>query len=144
MTKEEFLSIDWNDTHVGYDIYLDGTIVAYITTSAKYPKCLCLVAGNKNFPVHPTGCGISHNPTPWDIIQVLEKDHLRGISQIIAVVDDKAYDLNAGKMFVNGIDGLVAFNMTEITKNITADEAEDKAFYEQNELITMREEEKGI
>ena len=79
MTRAEFLNLDWNDSHVGYDIEVVGDdiknrfrSVAYMTLSGKDPNCLCLVTDNKDFPLFNSGCGISKNICSMDIINLLK------------------------------------------------------------------------
>lgn len=47
MTAEEFKNMDWNDSHVGYDMQIGNyRKIAYLTLSRQYPDCLCLVTDN--------------------------------------------------------------------------------------------------
>lgn len=48
MTRSEFLSMDWSDSQIGYDMQVgvpdgDSRTIAYLTLSKKYPNSLCLV-----------------------------------------------------------------------------------------------------
>lgn len=110
MTKEEFLRLDWDDSHIGYDMQVDQyRTIAYITYSNKYPGCLCLVAGDKEFPAINSGCGFHRNfrnPCPADVIQILKEN---SFEKVVAVIDGVAYDLKPGVMYVNGIDSEVLF-----------------------------------
>lgn len=118
MTREEFLNLDWDDSHIGYDMQINDSkersfrTIAYITMSEKYPGTLCLVAGSKDFPVRNTGCGLSNNPAPFDVIELLRRHKL--LKKVIAVKDDKAYDLTPGIMHVNAMDMEVLFEITPI------------------------------
>lgn len=110
MTKKEFLDIDWNDAHVGYDIEVGKyRKIAYMTLSNKYPGCLCLIADNKDFPIRNSYCGIQKNLRPADILEYLKKDNC--IEKVIAVIDGIVYDLLPEKLYVNGIDGEVLFDI---------------------------------
>lgn len=110
MTKQEFLNMDWNDSHVSYDMKVGNSrTIAYLTLSNKFPKCLCLVTDNKDFQVRNTGCGISRNPCPDDVINFL-KGH--EIDKVIAIIDGIAYDLLPDVMHVNYIDSEVYFEKT--------------------------------
>lgn len=111
MTRREFLSLDWNDAHVGYDIQVGNQhrTVAYMTVSSRYPKCLCLVADNKDFPIRNTGCGIMNNLCPKNVIDFLEKE--RAIEKVVAVIDGVVYGLVPGVVHINGIDSEVLFDI---------------------------------
>lgn len=110
MTKQEFLNMDWNDSHVSYDMKVGNfRTIAYLTLSNKFPKCLCLVTDSKDFQVMNTGCGISRNPCPDDVIRIL-KGH--EIDRVIAIIDGTAYDLLPDVMHVNYIDSEVCFEKT--------------------------------
>ena len=111
MTKQEFLNMDWNDSHVSYDMKVGNfRTIAYLTLSNKFPKCLCLVTDNKDFQVRNTGCGISRDPCPDDVINYL-KGH--EIDRVIAIIDGIAYDLLPDVMYVNYIDSEVYFEKTD-------------------------------
>ena len=99
MTRQDFLNMDWNDSHVTYDMQVGSRTIAYITLSKKYSHCLCLVADNKDFPIRNSGCGISKNPCPMDVI------------------DNKVYDLDAKTMYINGIDSEIAFKEIPFREN---------------------------
>ena len=129
MTKEEFLRLDWDDSHIGYDMQVGQyRIIAYITYSNKYPGCLCLVAGDKEFPVINSGCGFRRdlrNPCPADVIKILKTN---SFERVITIMDGVAYDLKPGAMYVNGIDSEVLFICEETpytSGNITKDDNED-------------------
>ena len=52
MTRDEFLSMDWGDSQIGYDMQVelpdgDSRTIAYLTLSKKYPYSLCLVTDSK-------------------------------------------------------------------------------------------------
>ena len=110
MTKQEFLNMDWNDSHVSYDMKVGNSrTIAYLTLSNKFPKCLCLVTDNKDFQVRNTGCGISRNPCPDDVINFLKRHE---IDRVIAIIDGIAYDLLPDIMHINYIDSEVYFEKT--------------------------------
>ena len=118
MTREEFLSIDWNDSHITYDITVGNyRTIAYLTISNEYPNSLCLVTGSKKFPTRNSGCGIHKNPCPYDILYYL-KTH-KDIEKIIVIMDDIAYDIvpniidNVPK-YINGIDMEILFPIEKI------------------------------
>ena len=107
MTKQDFLNMDWNDSHVSYDMKVGNfRTIAYLTLSNKFPKCLCLVTDSKDFQVMNTGCGISRNPCPYDVIKILKR---REIDRVIAIIDGIAYDLLPDVMHINGVDSEVCF-----------------------------------
>lgn len=109
MTATEFKNMDWNDSHVGYDMQVGNyRRIAYLTLSRQYPDCLCLVTDNKDFPILNSGCGISHNPCPGDILKLLEKHP--DINRIITIIDGIPYDLKPGIFYVNGIDSEIMFD----------------------------------
>ena len=102
MTRDEFLNMDWSDSQIGYDMQVvlpdsDSRTIAYLTLSKKYPNSLCLV----------TGCGISKNPTPYDVIFKLKED--TKIKKVIAIVDNKVYDLDPGYVKMNHYDSILRF-----------------------------------
>ena len=133
MTREEFLAIDWNDSHVGYDMQVSNyRTIAYLTTSRKYPNCLCLVTDNKDFPVLNSGCGYGINPSPADIITILEKRQF--INRIVAVIDGEVYDLKPGTIYVNGIDNEVMFDEIPFDTNLQLEtnDKEELDIYEKN------------
>lgn len=73
MTRSEFLSMDWSDSQIGYDMQVgvpdgDSRTIAYLTLSKKYPNSLCLVTDSKEFPVMNSGCGLSENPIEYEAI----------------------------------------------------------------------------
>ena len=108
MTKEEFLNLGWDDSHVGYDIEVEKyRHIAYMTFSSAYSETLFLVADDKRFPIMNSGCGIHQNLCPADIIELLNKRE--PIKKIATVIDGKVYDLKSDIMHVNGIDGEVLF-----------------------------------
>lgn len=118
MTRSEFLSMDWSDSQIGYDMQVglpdgDSRTIAYLTLSKKYPNSLCLVADNKEFPVMNSGCGISKNPTPYDVIFKLKED--TELKSVIAIVDDKVYDLDPEYVKMNHYDSIIRF---ERAKNV--------------------------
>ena len=131
MTRKDFLNLNWDDSHVGYDI-LVGPFrrIAYMTLSKKHPNCLCLVADNKDFPLCDSGCEISNNLCPADILKYLNKHE--SIDKILAVVDDEIYDLDT-EMFINGIDSEILFCLVR-TQNISIPK-EDMKFI--NNLLSM-------
>lgn len=111
MTRKDFLNMDWNDSHVGYDMKVGRyRRIAYMTLSSKYPGYLCLVADDKNFPLLNSGCGVSKNLCSADVIQYLKKNEQ--VQKIVAVVDGEIHDLLPGKMCINGIDAEVLFDVT--------------------------------
>ena len=115
MTRDEFLNMDWSDSQIGYDMQVglpdgDSRTIAYLTLSKKYPNypnSLCLVADSKEFPVMNSGCGISKNPTPYDVIFKLKED--TDIKKVIAIVDNKVYDLDPGYVKMNHYDSILRF-----------------------------------
>jgi len=115
MTREEFLNIDWSDSHIRYDMQVTNNesiryrTVAYVTMSKEVPNCLCLVTGSNKFPVRNSGCGISKNPNPYDVIRLLNK--WKSIKKVVAVVNDTVYDLKPGVIHINGIDAEVLFEL---------------------------------
>lgn len=110
MTKQDFLNMDWNDSHISYDMKVGNfRTITYLTLSNKFPKCLCLVTDNKDFQTMNTGCGISRNPCPDDVIKILKRHE---IDRVIAIIDGIAYDLLPNVMYVNGIDSEVCFEKT--------------------------------
>jgi len=117
MTREEFLNIDWSDSHIRYDMQVTNNesiryrTVAYVTMSKEVPNCLCLVTGSNKFPVRNTGCGISKNPMPIDILRLLRERSDIFNQKVVAVVDDIIYDLKPGVMHINGIDLEVLFEL---------------------------------
>ena len=117
MTRDNFLNMDWNDSHIGYDMKVGHfRNIAYITLSAKYPNCLCLIADNKDFPMKNSGCGISKNPCPADVIEFLNKR--THINRIITIIDGNVYDLDPQIIHINGIDSEVLFNEIPFEKTI--------------------------
>lgn len=116
MTRSEFLSMDWSDSQIEYDMQVglpdgDSRTIAYLTLSKKYPNSLCLVADSKEFPVMNSGCGISKNPTPYDVIFKLKED--TDIRKVIVIIDDKAYDPVPESVEMNHYDGVVRFKIFE-------------------------------
>ncbi len=118
MTRDEFLSMDWSDSQIGYDMQVgydkpvgDSRTIAYITLSKKYQHSLCLVADSWKFPVVNSGCGISKNPTPYDVIFKLKED--TEIKNVIVIIDNKAYHLMPGHVEMNHYDGLIRFKIFE-------------------------------
>jgi hypothetical protein len=114
MTRSEFLSMDWSDSQIGYDMQVgvpdgDSRTIAYLTLSKKYPNSLCLVTDSKEFPVMNSGCGLSENPIPYDVIIKLKED--TEIKNVIAIIDDKAYDLVPGHVEMNHHDSIIRFEI---------------------------------
>lgn len=112
MTRDEFLNMDWSDSQIGYDMQVvlpdsDSRTIAYLTLSKKYPNSLCLVTDSKEFPIMNSGCGISKNPTPYDVIFKLKED--TKIKKVIAIVDNKVYDLDPGYVKMNHYDSILRF-----------------------------------
>lgn len=128
MTRDEFLSLGWNDTHVSYDMEVGNhNIVAYFTIIPDFPNWLGLVI-NTEFPVLHSGCGLTTNPCPQDIIDLLKK-HTK-ITKIVAVIDNKIFDLDLN-MHINYIDMKVLFD----TKPLSIDVSklpDDTFFYVNN------------
>lgn len=112
MTRDEFLNMDLSDSQIGYDMQVvlpdsDSRTIAYLTLSKKYPNSLCLVTDSKEFPIMNSGCGISKNPTPYDVIFKLKED--TKIKKVIAIVDNKVYDLDPGYVKMNHYDSILRF-----------------------------------
>lgn len=119
MTREDFKKLDWEDSHVGYDIvikeakeHLSYRHITYITSSQQNPKCLLLVADDKKFPAHDTGCGYSKNPCPADVLDILDKHSY--IDEIVAAVDGNLYILDPKELNINAVDAKVAFTVTGV------------------------------
>lgn len=114
MTRDEFLNMDWSDSQIGYDMQVvlpdsDSRTIAYLTLSKKYPNSLCLVTDSKEFPIMNSGCGLSENPIPYDVIIKLKED--TEIKNVIAIIDDKAYDLVPGHVEMNHHDSIIRFEI---------------------------------
>lgn len=133
MTAEEFKNMDWNDSHVGYDMQVGNyRTIAYLTASNKYPGCLLLVADNKDFPIRNSGCGLSSNPCPADVLEILEKHEF---DRIAVIIDGVLYDLQPGIFHVNGIDSQIMFD--EIPFDFLKEA--DKDFHEKEQDIDIEE-----
>lgn len=137
MTREEFLNMNWNDSHVSYDIQVEiesdfrkRSRIAYMTLSKAYPNCLCLIAENKDFPLMNSYCGIHQNLCPNDIIKYL--NHKSSINKIITILDGTAYDIKANTMYINGIDGEILFDI--IPYELTKDELLNKNIINKDEI----------
>ena len=123
MTRDEFINLDWSDSHICYDIQVGQyRTITYFTVSKYFPNKLCLIADNKDFPVLNSGCGYSTNPKPYDILQILK--YHKEINGIIVFLDGCIYDL-IPKFYVNGIDGEILFD-TEFIKKYNKQEMEKK------------------
>lgn len=106
------ISAVYSLSQIGYDMQVvlpdsDSRTIAYLTLSKKYPNSLCLVTDSKEFPIMNSGCGISKNPTPYDVIFKLKED--TKIKKVIAIVDNKVYDLDPGYVKMNHYDSILRF-----------------------------------
>ena len=119
MRVQDFMDLDWHDSHVGYSLYIhhnkEFIRVSYIAivNDGGVPK-IALVTED-NFSPFPNG---TNTLTPRDI---LDLNNFKN-SQLVVVHDGKIYNLSE-EFKVNGIDEEIAFE-TEKSLILEYDEEE--------------------